>query len=218
MKQYLLRIDDEYFTAHLTDEEFKIVEKGMNENINSEYNIRLDKGGLLEISLIDEIKQVNIKTKEINLTLTKEEYNIIKECFNFHLKSTCDDKFIMRDGTIFNSKEEFDYYFQNILPIFKKEYIIHKDINTNTDIIFVLEVNNVDELDYFGYINNSLYTSNNKLLIHNASKIEIEDLEKGFGFSLIEHMHNDNIIYELTDLGECILSNYNYIVKFTIEE
>lgn len=78
------------------------------------------------------------------------------------------------------TKKEFDNYFKNILPILKKGFIIHEDVDVymGTDIVFALEVSNEDGDGNFGYINTSLQTINGELLIYNSSKYSIEDLEK----------------------------------------
>lgn len=215
MKKYLIQITEEYFTATLSDEDFNVVKENINGEHFSEYNIKLDNGEIIDCGIIDDIKEYKLETKEIILPITKEEYRIAKGCMDFYLdnweeiESKKDNKYRLSDGTVFNSQEDFEGFFY-LIPKLKKEYII------DDDVVFRLEVDNCIEMGHHGYINNSLYTKDGELLIHNTSKYSIEDLEKGFTFSIIENIHNENTIFEITDLGESLLSNTIYKVKFNL--
>lgn len=154
--------------------------------------------------------------KEICLNLDKDELKIIDDLMNFQVMYGMDDpyherfgrdNYLMMDGTIMTHDEIIEKL--NILPSFNKKYQIDKDI--------ILEIEVGSNTDFiFGYINNSLYTTDGELLIHNTSKYELEDLFRGFCFSTVEGVYNDNEIFKITELGKEILSQRTYVVKFKI--
>lgn len=57
MKKYLLLIDDEWYTATLSEEDvIKIKEDIEGISFSSEYNIKLDNGDIIDIGIIDSVK------------------------------------------------------------------------------------------------------------------------------------------------------------------
>ena len=57
MKKYLLLIDDECYTATLSEEDvIKIKEDIEGISFSSEYNIKLDNGDIIDVGIIDSIK------------------------------------------------------------------------------------------------------------------------------------------------------------------
>ena len=155
--------------------------------------------------------------KEICLEISKSELKTIKDLMDFqvmyginnpyHTKTYGEGNYLMADDTIMTYEQITEKL--NSLQSFNREYKIDK----NT--IFKIEVNSNTDF-VFGYINNSLYDTDGNLLIHNTCKYELGDLFKGFCFSTMEEIYNDNTIFDITDLGKEILSSKTYIVKFKV--
>ena len=57
MKKYLLLVDDEWYTATLSEEDVIKIKKDIEGiSFGSEYNIKLDNGDIVDIGIIDSIK------------------------------------------------------------------------------------------------------------------------------------------------------------------